>query len=919
MMNQTPEQKARDIIDKRLFEAGWIVQDRNKIQFSSLGIAVREYPTDDGGEVDYVLFVDKKPVGVVEAKKDSEGVRITVVEGQSNDYANSKLKYINNEPLCFVYEATGVLTRFTDKRDPKPRSRDVFSFHRPETLLRFLKEESSLRGSFKNIPILEKGALRDCQFTAINNLEVSFKDFRPRALIQMSTGAGKTFTAVTFIYRLLKYTTANKILFLVDTRNLGEQAEQEFMAYMPSDDNRKFTELYNVTRLKSKNIPHDSHVYISTIQRLYSALKGEELDDSLEESNPNETTTLLRQPGDVSYTERLPIEYFDFIIIDECHRSIYNLWRQVLDYFDGFLIGLTATPDRRTFGFFNQNVVSEYTYTQAVADGVNVDHDVYLIETEITRQGARIEAREFVDKREKETRKKRWEQLEDEVIYTNKQLDRDVVNPNQIRLIIKTFKSKLNEIFPGREETPKTLIFAKTDSHADDIIQIVREEFGEGNDFCKKITYQTVEDPKSILSSFRNQFYPRVAVTVDMIATGTDVRPLECLLFMRDVRSRNYYAQMLGRGARTQNADDLKKVSPSAKSAKTHFVVIDAVGVSTSVKTDVKPLDRKKKTPLKDLLNNMLMGSDDEDIYASAASKLERLSIELTDIERRQYEKLSNGKSISNLIHDIIDAQDFEKHFEEALMVNKISEGSEPTEKQIGLIKAKYIDKVRSSLSGEIVEFLVKVRQSHDQIIDGLNPDQLIFAGASVNISANAKILIDEFETFIERHRDEIEALKIIYGQQYRMKGVTYKMIKDLYETLITSKPNLMPMRVFDAYSLFEKKKPKSPKSELSAIVSLVRKVCGIDKELTDFESTVDKNFQKWIFGRHSSSQPKFNEYQMEWLHMIKEHISSSFNIEQDDLELAPFDSDGGLAKMYLLFGPQIDSLLSEMNEALAG
>jgi type I restriction enzyme, R subunit len=544
--NQNPEQIARDQIDKQLAACGWSVQDKKKLNLSeSLGVAVREYQTTVG-PADYLLFVDKKPAGVIEAKRKDEGFRLTQVEDQSLDYAKAKLKYLNNDSLPFVYESTGELIRFTDYRDQKPRSRPVFSFHKPETFREWLKQSDTLRNGFHKIPGLSVERLRDCQINAINNLEKSFKKNLPRALIQMATGSGKTFTAITFIYRLLKYTNAKRILFLVDTKNLGEQAEQEFMAYLPNDDNRKFTELYGVHRLKSSFIPTDNHVYIGTIQRLYSILKGTELDESAELENPNERWQ-PRAPQAVEYNPQLPIEFFDFLVIDECHRSIYNLWKQVLEYFDAFQIGLTATPDNRTFGYFNQNVVSEYTHEQAVIDGVNVGFNEYEIETEITRKGATIWKGEYVDRREKLTRRKRWEQLDEDAAYTKKELDKSVVNPNQIRLVIRTFKEKLPEMFPdrvdenGEFETPKTLIFAKTDSHADDVIQIVREEFGEGNRFCKKVTYKTEEDPKSILTQFRNDYYPRIAVTVDMIATGTDVKPLECLLFMRDVRSRNYF------------------------------------------------------------------------------------------------------------------------------------------------------------------------------------------------------------------------------------------------------------------------------------------------------------------------------------------------------------------------------------------
>ena len=475
------------------------------------------------------------------------------------------------------------------------------------------------------MPPLVHAGLRDCQITAIENLEASFKADKPRALVQMATGSGKTYTAITSVYRLLKYADAKRILFLVDTKNLGEQAEQEFMAYLPNDDNRKFTELYNVQRLKSSFVAKDSQVCISTIQRMYSLLKDEPLDEAAEETNPAEQMVKPKQPLPVVYNKKIPPEFFDFIIIDECHRSIYNLWRQVIEYFDAYLIGLTATPDNRTYGFFHKNVVSEYDHEQAVADGVNVGNEIYVIETERTKQGATIKANQQVERRERLTRKKRWERQDEDEAYSAKQLDREVVNPDQIRTVIRTFSDKLPEIFPGRNEVPKTLIFAKTDSHADDIIQIVREEFGEGNQFCKKVTYNATEDPKSVLAQFRNDYYPRIAVTVDMIATGTDVRPLECLLFMRDVKSRNYFEQMKGRGTRTLDADGLKKVTPSAATGKTHYVIVDAIGVTKSLKTASQPLITKPSVPLKDLAMGVMMGARDEDTVSSLAGRLARL------------------------------------------------------------------------------------------------------------------------------------------------------------------------------------------------------------------------------------------------------------------------------------------------------
>lgn len=593
--NQNPEQEARDNIDALLESSGWVVQDKTAINWGAgQGIAVREYQTDVG-PADYVLFVNRKPLGVIEAKREDEGHRLLMVEEQSTGYARAQLKYLDNDPLPYVYESTGVLTRFTDYSDPNPRGRRVFSFHRPETFLEWVRKGASLRRRLQNLPSLNHEGLRKAQINAIENLERSFKNNRPRALIQMATGAGKTFTAATFVYRLLKHADAKRVLFLVDTKNLGEQAEQEFMKFQPKDDNRKFTELYNVHRLSSSYIPTDSQVCISTIQRMYSILQGEELDESAELDNPHDSSWMQqqinkREPAPVAYNDTVPLEMFDFIVIDECHRSIYNLWMQVLDYFDAFLIGLTATPDKRTFGFFNENVVSEYTYEESVIDGVNVPYDVYTIETEISKEGGVVKADWLVERRDKLTRDKRWQREDEDTEYTRNDLDKNVVVVSQIRNIIKEFRRALKTtIYPNRVssdgsyEVPKTLVFAKTDSHADDIIKIIREEFDEGNDFCKKVTYKIDEDPKSLLNRFRNSYYPRIAVTVDMIATGTDVKPLEVLLFMRDVKSINYFEQMKGRGTRTINDDQLKEVSSTAHE-KTHFVIVDAVGAVRSKK-----------------------------------------------------------------------------------------------------------------------------------------------------------------------------------------------------------------------------------------------------------------------------------------------------------------------------------------------
>ncbi len=933
LINQNPEQLARDRIDQMLVDAKWLVQSRDEVDLSAnQGVAVREYPTDVG-PADYVLFVDRKPVGIIEAKREEEGQRLTAVEDQSKGYAKAKLKYLDNDHLPFVYESTGKFTRFTDYRDPKPRGRNVFSFHQPGTIAEWLRKGESLRSRLQNITVLDPTGLRSAQVKAIENLENSFKKNRPRALIQMATGAGKTYTAATFVYRLLKHADAKRVLFLVDTKNLGEQAEQEFMTYQPNDDNRKFTELYNVQRLSSSYIAADSQVCISTIQRLYSILKGEELDESAELDSPEDNTWLKQQANKkkavpVEYTARIPIELFDFIVIDECHRSIYNLWKQVLDYFDAFLIGLTATPDARTFGFFNENVVSQYTYEESVTDGVNVPYDVYSIETEISQQGDVIKAGWYVDRRDKLTREKRWQQEDEDTQYDRNDLDKKVVNVSQIRNIVREYKRALkHEIFPnrldenGEYEVPKTLVFAKTDSHADDIIKIIREEFDEGNDFCKKITYKADEDPKSVLNRFRNSYYPRIAVTVDMIATGTDVKPLEVLLFMRDVKSINYFEQMKGRGTRTINKDSLQLVSRTANS-KTHFVIVDAVGATKSKKTDSRPLERKPTVALKDLLGAVTMGVEDEDLFLSLANRLIRLEKQITEKEKDRLLEYSGGKNLKQITKELLTAFDADVIDSKAQTKVAVVPLQDRTPAQydeaVKDVQQELVAEAAGTFNGRLNDYLENVRREHEQIIDHINIDAVTKSEWDSFTAEKANETIKNFSEYLKQHKDEIKALSIFYNQPYMRRNITFKMIKEVMEKLRLEKPLLAPDYVWNAYAAIEDIKSKQPTDELTALVSLIRHACGIDNELKAYDKTIDENFKKWIFKQNAGQHNRFTAEQMEWLRMIKDHVVSSYHIDLDDLDYTPFDAQGGKGKMQQLFGKEMNDIIEELNEVLA-
>jgi type I restriction enzyme R subunit len=913
-----PEDRARQNIDRLLGEAGWFIQDQNDLNLGAgLGVVVRNFALQSGF-ADYMLFVSRKAVGVVEAKP--EGTTLSGVADQSDKYLGALAVNIPHwaDPLPFAYESTGVETFFRSLRDPEPRSRRVFAFHKPETLLEWVSEQNSLRRRLQNLPLLMTEGLRNCQVEAITNLERSFAEDRPRALIQMASGSGKTFAAVTFVYRLIKFAGARRILFLVDRNTLGRQAKQEFQQYRTPDDGRIFTELYNLQHLASNKIDPVSRVCITTIQRLYSMLKGEaEFNPELEEESVFQLAPSEEKPLEVTYNSNIPIDMFDFIITDECHRSIYHLWRQVLEYFDAYIIGLTATPSKQTLGFFNQNLVSEYGHERAIADDVNVGYEVYRIATKITQRGSEVKAGFFVDKRDKLSRRVRWEQLDADLAYEARQLDRDVVAPDQIRTVIRTFRDRLfTEIFPGRTVVPKTLIFAKDDSHAEDIVQIAREEFGKGNEFCKKITYKTTGDTiEALIQSFRISYNPRIAVTVDMISTGTDVKPLECLLFMRDVHSNVYFEQMKGRGMRTITPTDLTAVTPDAVH-KSGFVIVDAVGVCESDKTDSRPLERKRSVPFDKLINSVALGMRDEDTLTSLAGRLARLDKEIEDEDRKEVEAAAGGKSLSSIVNGLLDAVDPDVQFEKA---KQLFNTENPSAEQLKRASEELV-KIACGLFDDpkFRNKVIDVKRQSEQIIDVVSKDKIEFAGFDKQSATKARLMVDSFKKFIDQNKDELTALQIIYSKPYGQRHLTYDAIKQLADAIRKPPYNLTPELLWLAYEQLEKSKVKGagPQKLLTNIVSLVRFSIGAVDVLEPFSETVNHRFEEWLSQQERSGK-RFSQEQKDWLKMIKDHIATSLSVGIEDFENVPFNQKGGAVKANKLFGQDLSKILEELNTVL--
>jgi type I restriction enzyme R subunit len=928
----TPEQLARQAIDRLLSAASWAVQDVKAANIhAALGVALREFPLNQGhGQADYLLYVDGKAAGVVEAKK--QGATLKGVEAQSAKYSQGLPVTLPAwaRPLPFLYESTGVETQFTNGLDPEPRSRPTFAFHRPEQLAGWLQADAAppigvtpnnaaamepparylshntFLARVRQMPglITEWGDFKlwPAQITAIRNLEKSLAQNKPRALIQMATGSGKTFTAISFIYRLIKFAGARRVLFLVDRGNLGRQAKKEFDQYVSPINNYKFGEEYIVQHLTSNNLDKTARVCISTIQRMFSMLKGRELPEEADEESTGRVESLFgKEPEPIDYNPTFPIETFDIVVTDEAHRSIYNLWRQVLEYFDAHLIGLTATPNKQTFGFFNQNLVMEYGHPQAVADGVNVNYDVYRIKTEVTEAGATVEAGYWLQVLDKPTRARRDWQLDDDFEYAPEELDRSVQTPDQIRTVARTLRDRWQtDLFPQRQELPKTLVFAKDDNHAEAIVGILREEWGRGNEFAQKITYRTTgSKPEELIKAFRTSYYPRIAVTVDMIATGTDIKPVEIVVFMRSVKSRSFFEQMKGRGVRVIKDDDLRGVNPGEHVHKDHFVLVDCVGVCERDKTDSRPMDQKKSVPLDALLQAVSLGNVEPEVLSSVAVRLARLDAQLSDAERAKVVAEAGGLGLKDLSRGIVQALD-------------PREDRSPQEAEAALRQA-----VKPLSNATLRTLILTLKASKELVIDTVTQDRVLEAGFSEAARERAQGIVQSFEAFIAEHRDEITALQILYNRPTKAP-LKFDDLKALADTLQAPPHLWTESQLWQAYAALDQSKVKgaSRRRILTDLVSLVRYAMHQENELVPYPERVAANFKAWMAQQQAAGKA-FTDEQRWWLEKMAEHIASNLGIEVDDFGYAPFDQRGGLGRVHQLFGAELPKVIDELNREL--
>jgi type I restriction enzyme R subunit len=870
-------------------------------------VAVREFGTDSG-PTDYGLFVEKQFCGVIEAKP--AGTTLSGYSDQAARYITEAPEWlgVDAKDRRFEYVASDTEILFRDHADPEPRSRRVFAFHRPEILRRWLSEPVTLRARLRQMPPLVTERLRTCQIEAIEGLELSLARGDPRALIQMTMGAGKTFTACTASYRLLAYAGVRRILFLVDRRNLGNQTAMEYAGYRPPGTGRLFTELYEVQKLGPAGLDNSSAVVISTIQRVYSVLTGKELAEEEEEASAFERAD--DQPKPVVYNPKVPVETFDLIVTDECHRSIYGSWRQVLEYFDSFIVGLTATPSVHTLGFFNRNIVAEYPYERSVVDGVNVGYEVFRIRTRIGEQGSRVEKGYTIPVRDKKTRAQRYETLADDLIYTSGELDRSVVSPNQIRTVLETYRDTVfTELFPGRSTVPKTVIFAKDDHHAEQIVEIAREVFGKGNDFVKKITYRVDADPEQLIKEFRINPNPRIAVTVDMIATGTDVKPIEVLIFLRDVRSQLYFEQMKGRGVRSISTTDLQAVTPDAD-AKTRFVLIDAVGVTESAKTLSAPLDRNRTVPFEKLLEQVAAGDRRDDTISTLAARLATLDRKIDGETQIELATLAGHRSLADLARGLLDAIDPDTI--EAAAHAKV--GVAATNEQVNQKELK--ERACSPFYSPLLrQALIAAKAKTDVKIDTISTDEVISSGYD---EAQAEETVDRFKEFLEINKDQIVALQIVYGRPYARRRLTYEALEDLRDALKRPPWLLEPVNIWRAYKRLHDVRVRGNATRiLTDIVMLVRFALGKDDVLEPLPAKIAGKFNLWL-GREKNAGREYSPEQLAWLNAIRDHLAVNGDLTRRDLQDMPaFSGKGGLIKAQDLFGSRLDAVLGDLSDAL--
>ena len=866
-----PEEKARVKIDKQLRNAGWDIVARNEYLPNSTS-AVKEALMGGNTESDYLLFIDGKAIAVVEAKREENPLG-DEVKKQAEDYAVSPQDWYGvwfEKLIPLVYMANGNKIYFKNMLVENSDYEELSQMHSPKKMLQIIGKKSE----YGALPLIEKRGLRACQYRAEVKFEESLKMGNKKNLAVLATGSGKTYLACLAAYRLLNYTSTKRILFLVDRNNLARQTESEFSVFDRTEGQQKMGNLYTINRLKKEeDIKGD--IVISTIQKLFCVLTGQEINDSDEDAEDEKAKADEEKDSktvvDLGNDLKLPPDYFQLIIVDECHRSIYGKWKKVLDYFSGAtVLGLTATPTPEAYAYFNKNVIEEYTY-DSVVDGVNVPPRVYRIITDITAHGGTIENGAKITETSKRTGKSETIDAGSSVEYGASELDRSVVNKKQIKEVLMAYKKALYEdLYPSRERKweyiPKTLIFAKSDPHANDIVEIVEEvfkvEFENGKlpkNFVKKITY-TAGDSNALIRDLRTEKDFRIAVTVTLVATGTDVKPLEVVLFMKDVHSDVLYTQMKGRGCRVISDDKLKEVTPNADTKECYYIV-DAVGVTESEKHIPKPGpdgSGKKNLSLEHLLERLAHNEvSDENLML--------LRDYCSTINRRYEESVLFGRHLDYFITNFGFAprklaNDINTAFAQGTLVEYISP-SHDNSMRMGLIYC---------LIGNLQARNKLLEMQRGYLVETGDDDKVLYAGFS---KETAKKYIENFEKYLEDHKDDIEALRIIYNSEDKV--ITHDMLMELRDRLLSESRQYGVYQIWKNYKLLDEQGDvevldgKANVNALTNLIQIVRYAYKKNQKLTSLINGYASRFALYC----GQNQRILTEDQKEIMKQIAEYI----------------------------------------------
>jgi type I restriction enzyme, R subunit len=886
-------QTRRSKIDPKLNALNWAVsaKDATSTAVPTVTVALTEYPTNNG-PADYVLCNAGRIIGIVEAKK--VAVSPAGVLTQAERYASGVTVGpfdFRGLRVPFLYATNGEVIHFHDIRDALNLSRRVKKFHTPNALEELLGRDFSKGCDWFAANPNNHNWLRDYQKEANSAVEKAIAERKRNMLLAMATGTGKTVTLVNQVYRLIKSGVARRVLFLVDRRALAAQAVKTFASFEP-EPNQKFNAIYDVysQRFKREDFGEDekfdptvlpadyllnpqakhTFVYVCTIQRMAINLfgraavwsgEGDEIDDDADQLD-------------------IPIHAFDVIVADECHRGYttaeQSIWRNTLDHFDAIKIGLTATPAAHTKAYFT-DVVFRYEYSRAVREGHLVDYDVVKLKSNVRIEGLFLTEGEGVEYVDPDTGNKTHDQLEDQREYQSTEVEKTVTSPDSNRKILAEIKKYADAHEEKYGRFPKTLIFAANDtghtSHANELVVLAREVFGRGESFVQKIT-GIVDRPLQRIREFRNRPNPGIVVSVDLMSTGVDIPDLEYIVFLRPVKSRILFEQMIGRGTRKGEKH------PN----KSHFVVFDCFD-GTLLEffkncTGVTAEPPEKPTRMIEQVIEDIWANRDRDYNVRClVRRLQRIEKEMSGDARPLFAAFGILEG---------DVGKYAAGLGAALKMDFTGEMKRLRDKAFQTLLTKYPRRVQ-----------VFTRAIENE--DTVSSEYLVRDGAGKEYKPAD--YLELFAKFVKENADEIEAIRILLEKP---KGWGTAALTELRNKLTAAPGQFTVEKLQTAHHAHYKK-------ALVDIISMVKHAAKETEPLLTASERAGKAVDALTAGQTFTSE------QQGWLARIREHLVANLSIEQDDFDNMPVLSDaGGWGRANKAFEGKLAKLVQSLNEGLA-